>query len=55
MGVLFMALGSDNLPDTYPDENPNARSGLGNRYSQYAPAGFNGRFVYVKVGVLFSL
>ena len=50
---MTLTLGSDNLLDTYPDENPNARSGLGNRYSQYAPAGFNGRFVYVKVGVLF--
>ncbi len=50
---LTLTLGSENLFDTYPDENPNARSGLGNRYSQYAPAGFNGRFLYVKLGVLF--
>ena len=41
-----MMVGSDDIGAT-------PRSDLGNRYSQYAPAGFNGRFVYVKVGVLF--
>ena len=50
---VALTLGSDNLLDTYPDRNPNARSGLGNLYSQYAPAGFNGRFVYAKLAVSF--
>ena len=48
---VALTLGSDNLLDTYPDRNPNARSGLGNLYSQYAPAGFNGRFLYAKLAV----
>ena len=38
------------LAKAYPDRNPNARSGLGNRYSQYAPASFNGRLAYAHVG-----
>ena len=50
---LTLTLGSDNLLGNYPDRNPNARSGLGNLYSQYAPAGFNGRFLYVRLGVAF--
>ena len=50
---VALTLGSDNLLDTYPDRNPNARRGLGNLYSQYAPAGFNGRFLYAKLAVSF--
>ena len=50
---MALTLGSDNLLDNYPDENPNARSGLGNLYSQYAPAGFNGRFLYARLAVSF--
>ena len=50
---VALTLGSDNLLGNYPDKNPNARSGLGNLYSQYAPAGFNGRFLYAKLTVSF--
>lgn len=50
---LTLTLGADNVLDNYPDENPNARSGLGNKYSQYSPAGFNGRFAYLRVSVEF--
>ena len=52
-GGWSVRIGADNAFDTYPDPNPNARSGLGNRYSQYAPAGFNGRFAYVHLGKSF--
>jgi iron complex outermembrane recepter protein len=49
--ALTFVLGAQNLLDEYPEENPGARSGVGNRYSQYTPFGFNGglwygRFLY---------
>ena len=46
---LTLTLAAENLFDNTPARNPNARSGLGNLYSQYAPAGFNGRFVLLKL------
>ena len=36
-----LALGSQNVVNTLPDESPNAR-GVGERYSEYTPWGFNG-------------
>ena len=48
---LTITLAAENLFDTTPERNPNARSGLGNLYSQYAPAGFNGRFAFVKLSL----
>ena len=48
---LTVTLGAENIFDETPEENPNARTGLGNRYSQYAPGGFNGRFAYLKVSM----
>ncbi len=47
-------VGVQNLLDTYPDENRGARSGVGNRYSQYSPFGFNGTFVYARVKYSFN-
>ena len=32
-----------------PDRNPNAAAGVGNQYSQWAPGGFNGRFIYTRL------
>lgn len=48
---LALTLAVENLFDTTPERNPNARSGLGNLYSQYAPGGFNGRFVFLKLAL----
>lgn len=45
---LNIVLGVNNLTDNTPDENPNA-VGFGNRYSQWAPGGSNGRFVYLRL------
>lgn len=42
-------LGAQNAFDTFPSENVGARSGVGNRYSQYTPFGFNGAFYYARV------
>jgi iron complex outermembrane receptor protein len=32
-----------------PDDNPSAAAGVGNKYSQYSPFGFNGGFWYLRV------
>ena len=48
-GALTVTLAAENLFDKTPERNPNARTGLGNLYSQYAPAGFNGRFAFLKL------
>ena len=38
-----------NLLDETPEENPAAAAGVGNRYSQWAPGGFNGQFLYARI------
>jgi iron complex outermembrane receptor protein len=62
-GKLGFTLGADNLFDQYPNRIPNNRvlpnppggtvnlnatNALG--FSRYSPYGFNGRFVYARVG-----
>ncbi|MCB1044124.1 MAG: TonB-dependent receptor [Acidobacteria bacterium] len=42
-------LGAQNLFDTFPEENPGARSGVGNLYSQFTPFGFNGGYYYARL------
>ena len=49
-----LIIGGQNIFDTYPDENTGARSGVGNRYSQYSPFGFNGAFYYARIKYSFS-
>ncbi len=44
-----IVLGAQNLLDETPDENPNAAAGVGNKYSQFTPFGFNGGFWYLRV------
>lgn len=49
---INLTLGADNVFDTYPDPVPaslNANGVLGFPY--YSPFGFNGRYVYARVGV----
>ena len=41
--------GGQNVFNRVPRENPGAASGVGNRYSQFTPWGFNGAFVYARV------
>ena len=50
-GGIQATAGADNVLDAYPGLNPNRFTGLGNKYSQYAPGGFNGRFVYLRIAV----
>jgi iron complex outermembrane receptor protein len=44
-----IVVGMQNALDETPDENPGAASGVGNKYSQYSPFGFNGGFWYVRL------
>ena len=48
-GGATLAVGGQNVLNTYPDEHPLARQRLGNRYSQFTPFGFNGGYYYVRV------
>ena len=43
---MTFAVGGTNVLNHYPEENPGARAGVGNLYSQYTPFGFNGAFWY---------
>lgn len=44
-----IVLGMQNVLDETPDENPSAAAGVGNKYSQYSPFGFNGGFWYLRL------
>ncbi|MFB3105124.1 MAG: hypothetical protein ACE1ZA_09355, partial [Pseudomonadales bacterium] len=46
---LTVTVGAQNVFDTFPGENQGARSGVGNRYSQFTPFGFNGGFWYARI------
>ena len=47
---LTLAVGADNLFDAYPDPNPPALNTTGNTpFSNYAPFGRSGRFVYARL------
>ncbi|MEE8464491.1 MAG: TonB-dependent receptor [Gammaproteobacteria bacterium] len=46
---LTFTIGAQNIFDVFPGENTGARTGVGNRYSQYTPFGFNGGFWYARV------
>ena len=48
-GGTTLAGGGQNVLNTYPDEHPDARQKLGNRYSQFTPFGFNGGYYYVRI------
>jgi len=47
-GVTIMG-GGQNFTDETPDQNASAAAGVGNKYSQFAPLGFNGAFWYGRV------
>lgn len=46
---LTFSLGGQNVFDTFPGENPGARAGVGNLYSQFSPFGFNGAYYYARL------
>ena len=47
-GRATLALGAQNLFNTFSDESPNAGD-VGERYSEYTPWGFNGIFLYARL------
>ncbi len=46
---ITLSVGAQNIFNTYPDENPYAIDGVGNRYGQFGPFGFNGGYYYVRI------
>ncbi|MEE2691422.1 MAG: TonB-dependent receptor [Pseudomonadota bacterium] len=47
-----VALGANNLLDSYPDNVPFSQSNAGTLpFSSFSPAGFNGRYVYARLAV----
>ena len=44
-----LAIGVENLLNTYPDVNPYGADNVGNRYGQFSPFGFNGAYYYTRV------
>ncbi len=51
---MQLIVGGNNVFDTTPDDNPGAADGVGNRYSQFSPFGFNGAFWYARVKFRFG-
>ena len=47
-GMSAIAIGAQNILNTYPDEHILAADKTGNQYSQFSPFGFGGAFWYVK-------
>ncbi|HEY5654800.1 MAG TPA: TonB-dependent receptor, partial [Woeseiaceae bacterium] len=46
---VTVIVGAQNLFDTTPEDNPGGADGVGNRYSQFSPFGFNGAYWYARV------
>ena len=44
-----LAIGAENLLNTYPDINPYGADTVGNQYGQFSPFGFNGAYYYTRV------
>ncbi len=51
---MSVVLGAQNIFDQFPEENPGARGGVGNLYSQFSPFGFNGGFWYARFNYDFN-
>ena len=54
LGIPFrenvtLAIGGENVLNTYPDVNENGSLTVGNYYSQFSPFGFNGANIYVRL------
>ena len=45
-----LTVGGTNVLNTYPEEYPGAAAGVGNRFGQFTPFGFNGGYYYTRVG-----
>ncbi len=49
MGSYTLTLGAQNVLNTTPAEYPGAADGVGNRYGQFTPFGFNGTYLYTRL------
>ena len=45
-----LTIGGQNVLYTYPEEYPGTAAGVGNRFGQFTPFGFNGGYYYTRVG-----
>ena len=45
-----LTIGGQNVLNSYPEEYPGAAAGVGNRFGQFTPFGFNGGYYYTRVG-----
>ena len=48
-GGVTLSVGARNIFNTYPDANDGAVDGVGNRYGQFGPFGFNGGYYYARL------
>ena len=46
---VSLSIGAQNVFNTYPEENTGAVDGVGNRYGQFGPFGFNGGYYYTRL------
>ena len=44
-----LTVGGQNVLNTFPEEYPGAAAGVGNRFGQFTPFGFNGGFYYSRI------
>ena len=49
-GGVELAIGAENLLNTYPDVNEYGAITVGNAYGQFSPFGFNGSYYYTRIG-----
>ena len=49
MDSYTLTMGAQNVLNTTPKEYPGAADGVGNRYGQFTPFGFNGTFLYTRL------
>ena len=49
--ALTLAVGGDNVLNTYPDVNQYGAATVGNQYGQFSPFGFNGAYYYTRLNV----
>ena len=49
MDQWTVTVGAQNVLNTAPKEYPGAADGVGNRYGQFTPFGFNGAFIYTRL------
>ena len=51
---LKLALGGENVLNTYPEVNQYGAQTVGNKYGQFSPFGFNGAYYYVRLSYSWS-